>query len=94
MQLSISIINNNTKQTHNNEPIALTTVVMGFICEEVNKEVSHSKGKLIKVLIDTGCSLTLLQRNSISTHLYEYTKEKDKTVWSTNAGTFNTTHEC
>ena len=67
---------------------------MGSICEEVNKEVSHSKGKIMKVLIDTGCSLTLLQRNSISKHLYEKTKEKHKTVWSTNTGTFNTTHKC
>ena len=88
-----AIINiyNKAKQTHDNESPAFTKVVMGSICEEGHKEVSR-KGKIIKVLIDTGCSLTLLQRSVISTHLYVTTKEKYKTLWSTNTGAFNTTY--
>jgi hypothetical protein len=66
----------------------LTTEVSALI----KNVVGQMPTKLTRVLIDTGCSKTLIKRKYIPSEL-EGTKKSSPTLWNTNGGKFATKYE-
>ena len=95
VSLLYAIINAKTRKPKlidNRYPIDLTTVVIGSIKED-NDSICR-KNKLVKMMIDIGCSTSIIKRNVIPENMLKEFKNRKETTWATNAGHFTTRYEC
>jgi hypothetical protein len=66
----------------------LVTIAMK-ICSDDNCQ----KSMLNKVLIDTGCTKTIIKRNILPDQFFESQKQSKEVTWTTNAGKFVTKYD-
>ena len=92
-----AIMNANTKHpaiSHTTTVADLTTTVNACLKQNENSTSDKKIVKTIKVLIDTGCSKTIVKRSVLTDYTFQQNKRTKETVWVTNAGTFKTSNEC
>jgi len=82
--------NTNIKSTYGSDTPRFTTMVAVVL----NKYLNKVRNKIrLNVLVETGCSNTLINRRVIPLETYTNTKRHRPIRWSTNGGTFETQYE-
>jgi hypothetical protein len=71
----------------------LLTEVIVYIKSEESSSRDDKIKKLFRVLIDTGCSRSLVKLASLPEGMYENRRQTKETIWKTNAGVYLTKYE-
>jgi hypothetical protein len=85
---------NNIRNPNVPDTTQTTGLILGVsVAITISSEVNNKPILLNKVLIDTGCTKTIIKRNSLPDQFFETGKRLNEVSWTTNSGKFVTKYE-
>jgi len=91
-EVCVNHVNDSSKVCTVNSPT--TGLILEIsVAITLNSEVNPKSKLLNKLLIDTGCTRTIIKKASLPDQFFEQRKQQNEVTWTTNAGKFVTNYD-